>query len=83
MADLEGRVATDEFTRILIAIIRRCIKDRQKQDVLIELIVNERGYLELAEEMGIKVNYLHQLKHRAQEELRRCDAFVAFWNDRL
>lgn len=81
-ADLD-RVITDETQRELLAIIVECIKNSQQQRILIESFFNDKGYKEIAEQLGITVGNVHVLRHRALLKLRKCDAFTRYIEEQL
>jgi RNA polymerase sigma factor (sigma-70 family) len=68
----------DETQRELVLIIQACVKNDQQQRVLIQVFLNDKGYKEIAEELGITVNNVYVLRHRGLEALRKCDAFISY-----
>lgn len=78
-----SQAVTDETQRELFAIIRTCIKNPQQQKILVDSFFNDKGYKEIAEELGITVGNVHVLRHRALSALRKCEAFIQFIEDQL
>ncbi len=68
----------DEFREQFQAAIRSCVKHQLQQAVLIEYFIKHDEYHEIAQELGIKVNYVHQLRHLGLKTLLACEAFIQF-----
>jgi DNA-directed RNA polymerase specialized sigma24 family protein len=85
--DLTGKqfdqIVVDESMRELAAIIRRCIENALQQRVVIELFLNDKDRVEVAEELALQVNYIDQLRHRALQALEKCDAYRRSVEDKL
>jgi RNA polymerase sigma factor (sigma-70 family) len=73
----------EESQRELLAIIRRCLKSHPQQTIIIESFFDDKGYKEIAEKLGITVNNVHVLRHRALAALRKREEFIRFFEDRL
>ncbi len=76
-------IVTDETERELLAIIKQCVSNTQQQRILVESFFNDKGYKEIAEELGLTVGNVHVLRHRALNALRKCSAFIRFVEDEL
>lgn len=60
----------------LEAAIRDCLPPNTQPAVIIELFFNEKGFKQVADELGITVNQVSVLKSRALSKLRKCQNFL-------
>ena len=75
------RVENDDLRRQLLDVIEKCLKDPRQRVILIESFLNERGYKEIAEMLGITIGNVHVLRHRALQTLRKCLVFIESLGD--
>lgn len=65
----------------LLDVIQKCLKDPRQRAIIIESFLNECGYKEIAEMLGITIGNVHVLRHRALHTLRKCQVFIESLGD--
>ena len=73
----------DESEQQLRALIVKCIKNPLQRKILVESLLNDKGYKEIAEELAISVGNVHVARHRALMALRKCRDLDRFIEDQL
>ena len=63
--------------------IRRCLRSKQQQAVIIGLFLDQKGLKEVADLLGKKVENVYVLKSRALARLRECEEFLRVLEDLL
>jgi len=76
-----NQVINDDLHRQLLDAIEKCLKDPRQRAILIDSFLNERGYKEIAEVLGITVGNVHVMRHRALRTLRKCEVFIRSLGD--
>lgn len=66
----------EEERREVEELIRFCLRSRERQELLIEHILNGRGIGEIAQNWGKKPGTIHTLKSRAIDQLRQCEELL-------
>ncbi len=64
------------------ATLRRCVENQKHRRVLEELL-KDRGYKEIAESLAMSVGNVYVCRNRAIQALRKCQAFLRFLEERL
>ena len=67
---------TDEARAHVEAAIRRCLRSRQQQAVIIGLFLEERSVKQVADQLAITPQFVYVLKARALKRLRACVEFL-------
>lgn len=65
----------------LLYVIEKCLQDLRQRVIIIESFLNERGYKEIAEQLGLTIGNVHVLRHRALRLLRECHVFIELLGD--
>jgi len=79
--DASAQVINDDLRQRLLDVIEKCLQDPRQQVIIIESFLNERGYKEIAEQLGLTVGNVHVLRHRALRLLRECHVFIELLGD--
>ncbi len=66
----------DEARTHVESAIRRCLRSRQQQAVIIGLFLDERSVKEVAGQLAITPQFVYVLKGRALKRLRHCTEFL-------
>lgn len=75
-ASQKPRIAGEIRTRVE-AVIRHCLRrSKQQQVVMIDYFLNQKGFKEVADELGKTPQNTYVLKTRALARLRRCKEFL-------
>jgi RNA polymerase sigma factor (sigma-70 family) len=81
-APAPSQLTQDSRTR-LEAAIRKCLSSEQQVAVIIGLFLDERAFIELADQLNSSVANISVLKSRALDKLRECDDFMNIVEDLL
>lgn len=73
----------DELREQLSAVIRACLKNETQQQIIIELFLNEKSLLQVAEQFGLTLNHVNVHRFRALKTFRKCDEFNLWYQDWL
>jgi len=67
---------TDEIRARIEAAIKACLRSEQQQAVIIGLFFEQKGFKEVADELGTTPQNVYVLKTRALTHLRECEVFL-------
>lgn len=73
---LEQMTEASDLFRRAYAAIERCLSRPEEVRIIVEHLILDRPYKELARAWGKQASYLHLLKFRALEKLAKCKEFV-------
>jgi RNA polymerase sigma factor (sigma-70 family) len=79
----QGSKMTGEMRARIEAAIRRCLRSKQQQAVIIGLFLDEKSFKEVADALGKKLENVYVLKSRALARLRKCEEFLRVLEDLL
>lgn len=72
---------TKEMRVRIEAAIRRCLRSKRQQAVIIGLFLDLKGFKEVADTLGTTPQNVSVLKSRALERLRKCEEFLEVLED--
>jgi RNA polymerase sigma factor (sigma-70 family) len=77
----QGPEMTKEMRARIEAALRRCLRSKQQQTVIIGLFLGEKSFQEVAAVLGTTPQNVSVLKSRALERLRKCEDFLKVLED--
>ena len=77
----QGPKMTKEMRARIEAALRRCLRSKRQQAVIIGLFLDEKGFKEVADALGTTLQNVSVLKSRALKRLRECEDFLEVLED--
>jgi RNA polymerase sigma factor (sigma-70 family) len=72
---------TKEMRARIEAALRRCLRSKQQQTVIIGLFLDQKSFKEVADALGTTPQNVSVLKSRALKRLRKCEEFLKVLGD--
>lgn len=73
----------DELREQLITVLDACLKNETQRQIIIELFLNDKSLLQVAEQFGLTLNHVNVHKFRALKTLLKCNEFNLWYQDWL
>ncbi len=77
----QGPSMTEEIRDRIEAAIRRCLRSKQRQAVIVGLFLENKSFKEVADTLGTTPQNVSVLKSRALTRLRECEEFLSALED--